>query len=101
MVIHKNLTGHKNDQARVEQKNWSVVRQFVGVDRYKGANALRRPDDLDQALRLHANYFRPVLKQVNTQWVGGKLRKRHDRAKTPYERVRECEELSEQSKQRL
>jgi hypothetical protein len=37
---------HKNDQAPVEQKNWSVVRQLVGYDRYEGAEAVAALEDV-------------------------------------------------------
>jgi hypothetical protein len=91
----------KNDQAHVEQKNWAVVRQFVGYDRYEGVPALQRLDDLYEKLRLYVNYFQPVLKLVDKVRVGAKQRKRYDRAKTPYQRVLECEEVSEEMKQRV
>ena len=91
----------KNDQAHVEQKNWTVVRQFVGYDRYEGVQALQRLDDLYETLRLYVNYFQPVLKLVSTVRIGAKRLKKYDRAKTPYQRVLECEEVSEETKQRL
>ena len=91
----------KNDQAHVEQKNWTVVRQFVGYDRYEGVPALQRLDDLYEKLRLYVNYFQPVLKLVDKVRVGAKQRKRYDRAKTPYQRVLDCEEVSEEMKQRV
>jgi hypothetical protein len=91
----------KNDQAHVEQKNWSVVRQFVGYDRYIGTTALRRLEALYQALRLYINFFQPVQKLVAKQRVGAKVRKRYDIARTPYQRVLECEQVSAESKRRL
>ena len=91
----------KNDQAHVEQKNWSVVRQFVGYDRYEGAQSLQRLDDLYDALREYVNHFQPVLKLVSKQRVGAKLHKRYDRARTPYQRVLDCEEVSQSAKEQL
>jgi len=90
-----------NDQAHVEQKNWSVVRQFVGYDRYVGTTALRKLEALYQALRLYVNFFQPVQKLVAKERVGAKVRKHYDRAKTPYQRVLESEHVSEESKCRL
>ena len=91
----------KNDQAHVEQKNWSVVRQFVGYDRYEGTRPLRKLEALYQALRLYVNCFQPVQKLVARQRIGSKVRKRYDIAKTPYQRVLDFEQVSEESKERL
>jgi len=91
----------KNDQAHVEQKNWSVVRQFVGYDRYEGTTALRKLEALYQALRLYVNFFQPVQKLVAKERVGAQVRKRYDIAKTPYQRVLESETVSAEAKRRL
>jgi hypothetical protein len=91
----------KNDQAHVEQKNWSVVRQFVGYDRYEGTTALRKLEALYQALRLYVNFFQPVQKLVAKERVGAQVRKRYDIAKTPYQRALESETVSEDAKRRL
>lgn len=91
----------KNDQAHVEQKNWSVVRRFVGYDRYEGTTALRKLEALYRVLRLYVNFFQPVQKLMTKERVGSKVRKRYDTAKTPYQRVLESEHVSEKSKQQL
>ena len=92
---------HKNDQAHVEQKNWSVVRQFVGYDRYEGTTALRKLEALYQVLRLYVNFFQPVQKLVAKERVGAKVRKRYDIARTPYQRALESEHVSAESKRWL
>ena len=92
---------HKNDQAHVEQKNWSVVRQFVGYDRYEGTTAMRRLEALYQVLRLYVNFFQPVQKLVAKERIGAKVKKHYDTAKTPYQRVLDSKEVSEESKRRL
>lgn len=92
---------HKNDQAHVEQKNWTVVRHFVGYDRYEGNTALRALEKLYQPLRLYVNFFQPVQKLVAKERVGSKLRKKYDRARTPYQRALEREDVSEESKRHL
>lgn len=91
----------KNDQAHVEQKNWSVVRQFVGYDRYEGTTALRKLEALYQVLRLYVNFFQPVQKLVAKERIGAKVRKRYDIAKTPYQRVLESEHVSAECKRWL
>jgi hypothetical protein len=54
----------KNDQAHVEQKNWSAVRQLIGYDRYQSKQALALMREIYQDWRLYINFFQPVLKLV-------------------------------------
>ena len=91
----------KNDQAHIEQKNWSVVRRTVGYDRYDSPQALRQLQDLYQVLRLYLNYFQPVMKLVGKERFGARVKKRYDEARTPYQRVLEAEEVSQTVKDEL
>lgn len=77
----------KNDQAHVEQKNWSVVRRLLGYGRYESPEALAQLNAAYQLLRLWINHWQPVLKLVSKQREGATVRKRYDRAHTPYRRV--------------
>jgi len=88
----------KNDQAYVEQKNWTVVRQTVGYDRYEGPLALRQLQALYKVLRLYVNFFQPVMKLVSKERVGSRVRKKYDIAKTPYQRVVDVPEVSAETK---
>lgn len=91
----------KNDQAYVEQKNWTAVRQVVGYDRYEGPTAWAALHALYIPLRLYLNFFQPVMVLVEKQRHGAKVTKRYDRAKTPYQRVLEAPEVTDEAKQRL
>jgi hypothetical protein len=91
----------KNYQAYVEQKNWTVVRQFVGYDRYQGPKALVAMQALYTVLRLYVNFFQPVMKYVSKKRVGSRLIKRYDTAMTPYHRVLAAAESSPQKQQEL
>jgi IS30 family transposase len=77
----------KNDQAHVEQKNWSVVRHTVGYDR------LETPEERDLLasiyadLRLYVNFFQPVLKLIGKVQVDGRTIKQYDQASTPFRRT--------------
>jgi hypothetical protein len=77
----------KNDQAHVEQKNWSVVRHTVGYDRLETADELALLAAIYADLRLYVNYFQPVLKLMGKERVDGKTIKRYDQATTPFRRV--------------
>ena len=74
----------KNDQAHVEQKNWTAVRQMVGYDRYEGEAAYRALEALYVPLRLYLNFFSLVMVLVSKERNGAKVTRRYDQAKTPY-----------------
>jgi len=92
---------HKNDQAYVEQKNWTAIRQFVGYDRYEGLAAYHALEALYEPLRLYLNFFQPTMVLLSKQRDGAKLKKRYDEAKTPYQRVLDAPDVSDGVKQRL
>jgi len=77
----------KNDQAYVEQKNWSVPRKLIGYDRYCSKAAYEQGQRLYEPLRLYVNFFQPVSKLVSKEREGAKVRKRYDVAQTPYQRL--------------
>jgi hypothetical protein len=78
---------HKNDQAHVEQKNWSVVRQLVGYDRYESAAAVAALNALYTRLHIYLNGYLPVMKLVGKERAGARVRKRYDVPQTPYRRA--------------
>jgi hypothetical protein len=91
----------KNDQAHVEQKNWTHVRQFVGYGRFEGSAAQQALVALYEPLRLYMNFFQPTLKLLDKEQVGAHVRKHYDTAKTPYQRVLDSQEVSPQTKDQL
>ncbi len=78
----------KNDQARVEQKNWVAVRRTVGYDRYEGDQAYRTLRLLAPLLEQRLNFLRPVRRLVAKARVGAHTRKHYDAPLTPYHRMR-------------
>jgi len=91
----------KNDQAYVEQKNWTAIRQFVGYDRYEGIAAYHAMEALYEPLRLYLNFFQPTMVLISKRREGAKLIKKYDQAKTPYQRVLDAPDVSDDAKQRL
>lgn len=92
---------HKNDQAHVEQKNWSVVRRLIGYDRFETEEEYRLLQMIYADLRLYANFFQPVLKLVSKEHVDKKLIKRYDTAATPFQRVLAAKDIPFETKARL
>jgi len=91
----------KNDQAHVEQKNWSVVRHLIGYDRYESQEELEILNNIYDDLRLYVNFFQPVLKLIGKQQVDQKTVKRYDKAATPYQRVLASDQVELAVKARL
>jgi IS30 family transposase len=91
----------KNDQAHVEQKNWTAVRQIVGYDRYEGQPACDALNALYVTRHLYSNFFQPVMVLVSKERKGAKVIKRYDAPQTPYQRALAAPAVSEADKTRL
>lgn len=78
----------KDDNAHVEQKNWTHVRKLLGWERYDSPAAVEAVNDLYRhELRLWLNLCLPSVKLVKKVRVGSKVRRVYDAAQTPLERV--------------
>lgn len=91
----------KNDNCFVEQKNYSIVRRAVGYRRYDTPDELEALNELYAVLRLYTNYFQPSMKLIEKTRIGSKVRKKYDRARTPYRRVLESDAVAEEAKEKL
>jgi hypothetical protein len=91
----------KNDQAHVEQKNWSVVRHTVGYDRWETEQELALLESIYDDLRLYINFFQLSFKLIAKERIDNKTLKRYDTAKPPYQRVLERKDISLEAKARL
>ena len=91
----------KNDQAHVEQRNWTVVRQVVGYARYESPKALKLLNIIYEDLRLFINFFQPVMKLESKTRMGCKVRKKYDMAQTPYQRVQSSSDVDQDVKRQL
>ncbi|MDP2332053.1 MAG: hypothetical protein Q8M19_15305 [Reyranella sp.] len=78
----------KDDNAHVEQKNWTHVRKPLGYGRFDTQPAVDAINDLyRRELRWFQNLFLPSMKLIAKVRVGSKLRRRYDTPKTPFQRV--------------
>jgi hypothetical protein len=91
----------KNDNCFVEQKNYSVVRRTVGYHRYQTERELKILNELYCSLRLYTNFYQPVMKLIEKTRIGSRVRRRYDKAKTPYRRLIESSQVSDVNKQQL
>lgn len=80
----------KDDNAHVEQKNWTHVRKLLGWDRYDTAQALNAINGLYQQLRIFQNLFQPSMKLNTKTRKGSRVIRRYDQPSTPLQRVLNC-----------
>ncbi|MDQ3347075.1 MAG: hypothetical protein M3545_03820 [Acidobacteriota bacterium] len=80
----------KDDNAHIEQKNWTHVRKLVGYDRYDSPAALAALNALYADVRLLQNMWLPSVKLVKKARVGSRLRRVYGPPETPLDRVRAC-----------
>jgi len=78
----------KDDNAHVEQKNWTHVRKLLGWERYGTPRAVAAINDLyRKELRLWLNLYLPSVKLLKKVRVGSKLRRKYSAPQTPFQRV--------------
>jgi hypothetical protein len=101
ITFTRSRPSHKNDNAHVEQKNWSVVRQTVGYLRYDTDAELEVLNQLYQPLRLMTNFFTPQQKLISKTRDGAKVIKKHDTAQTPFQRLLARDDIDQSIKNNL
>ena len=86
---------YKNDNAYVEQKNYTHIRQWLGYRRYDRPQQLELINDLYRnELRRFNNYFRPVMKVSSKQKVNNSVsKKKYGDALTPYQRLMNSKQI--------
>jgi len=92
----------KNDNAHVEQKNWSHVRQLFGYDRFADPRIVPLMNDLyANEWSLYQNHFCASMKLVEKQRINSRYRKKYDNPQTPYHRVLASNDVSDEAKSKL
>lgn len=92
----------KNDNCWIEQKNRTHIRNIIGFLRYDTKKEMDLINDLYRnELRLYKNFFQPVMKLISKERINGKMHKKYDKAKTPYQRIVESKQVSENAKKEL
>ncbi len=92
----------KNDNAHIEQKNYTHVRQWFGYERYDNPEVVGMINDLAKGpLRQFRNYFLPCMKlQEKVREQSGTIR-RYGAAQTPYARVLDSQQVLDSKKDEL
>lgn len=92
----------KNDQAHVEQKNWTHVRELFGYERVDHPEVVVLMNEIykDYWSPL-MNFFIPSMKLMRKTRIGARIKKEYDEPKTPYQRLLESADLSIEAKEKL
>lgn len=91
----------KNDNARVEQKNWTHVRQLLGYERFDKPELVAPINELYEICGKLQNHFMPTFKLLSKRREGSKYVKKYETPQTPYARLMASEHVGEEPKSKL
>jgi hypothetical protein len=92
----------KNDNAHIEGRNWTHIRQYFGYERFDNPDVVPIMNDLfENEYSLLVNFFLPSVKLQQKERIGSKIIKRHDKPMTPCDRLLASPYVSTEKKQWL
>ena len=92
----------KNDNAHVEQKNWTHVRQLFGYDRFEDKSLISKMNSLyKKEWSLFQNYFCPTMKLKEKIRKNSRYQKKYFAPQTPYQRLLDSNAIDEKTKKKL
>lgn len=102
VVMSRSRPYQKNDNAHVEQKNFTHVRECFGYERIDDLSLVSLMNEIyrDYWNPLH-NFFLPQMQLKEKERIGSRIKKKHDFPKTPFERLKLAPNVSEEEKQQL
>lgn len=93
---------HSDDNAHVEQKNWTHVRQLFGYERFNKEILVDLMNNLyKNEISLMNNYFLPNTKLKEKQRVEARIIKKHEKPATPYQRLINSKDITNIKKKEL
>ena len=102
LIFTRSRENKKNDNAYVEQKNWTHVRKILGYFRYNTSMDQTIINSLNHnELRFYKNFFQPIIKLAEKTRIGSKRHRKYEPAKTPFKRLIESNQIDEATKMEL
>jgi len=106
VILSRSRPYHKNDNPRVEQKNSTLVRRYLGYDRLDTVEQVLAVNRFYDKMWVYYNLFQPVMHLAEKQVVqddngGTRVIRRHDKARTPFDRLCETEAISTPHREQL
>jgi len=93
---------YKNDNAHIEEKNWTHIRQYLGYQRFDKIELLDLLNDIySNEWRLYFNFFIPSVKLIEKNRIGSRTVKKYDSPKTPFQRVIDSPLITDEKKEML
>ena len=109
VTLSRSRPFHKNDNRFVEQKNSTLVRAYLGSARFETAAQTKAINQLYEKMWLYYNFFQPVMRlrekttspSLPAEGQPSHIKRRFDRARTPFDRLCETDAISEEQKEQL
>ncbi len=101
-VPQKRSVHGSHGRTHVEEKNWTLVRQYIGYQRLAKAHLAQELNSLySSEWRLLMNFFVPSTKLTAKLRHGSQIVKKYDLPKTPFQRLLESRLISKKTKDKL
>lgn len=91
----------KNDHARIEQKNFTNIREFIGYVRIDNPEAVEIMNELYDVLEDYINFFLPSVKCISKERTGSKYKRVYDKSQTAYQRALAHPKINQEIKKQL
>lgn len=101
IAVTRSRAYKKNDNAHVEQKQYTHVRELFGYDRFDHFELVELMNEIYKYHNLLQNYFVPQMKLISKERIKSRYRRKYDKPRTPYERLLEEETISNEIKENL
>lgn len=102
ITMSRSRPNHKNDNMHVEERNGHIVRKWIGYIRLDCKEAVDALNDVYTVLNPYLNHFVASKRVIEKYEVDGKWKKIYEKvAKTPYQRVLEHKDISDEIKEGL
>ena len=102
VIFSRSRPYQKNDNAHVEQKNWTHVRQLLSYVRIDNPATVALMNDLyTKEWRQFQNYFMPSRRLIEKKRIGARYYKKYDLPQTSYQRLMKEPSISDQQKEIL
>ena len=102
IAMSRSRPNHKNDNMHVEERNGHVVRKWIGYIRLDCKEDVDALNAVYEVLSPYLNHFVASKRIVEKYEIDGKWKKKYEKvAKTPYRRVLENKDISDEVKEKL
>jgi transposase InsO family protein len=102
LSLSRSRPSFPNDNRLVEQKNYTLVRQYLGDHRLDTVTQTRFLNTIYAKLDDLYNFIQPVMRQIDKHWVHethsrpGYLKRIHDQPRSPWQRLAETQYISDE-----